>query len=187
MSDKPAIGVPPGGHHHPVYRAWTMVVDGLAALATAFIAVLMAVICADIVVRNGFGGSLPLVSELGAMMVVLIVALQLPSAIRAGRLAQVEMVIGALEISRPRLAGLLNALFCLAGSIILGIVAWASFGILGGDWASGDFIGIPGLGTLPTWPFRTLITLGMSVAAAEFLFKALRHLHASFFSGKGPS
>jgi TRAP-type C4-dicarboxylate transport system permease small subunit len=164
-----------------------MIVDGLAALATAFIAVLMAVICADIVVRNGFGGSLPLVSELGAMMVVLIVALQLPSAIRAGRLAQVEMVIGALDASQPRLASLLNALFCLAGAVILGLIAWASFGILDGDWASGDFIGIPGLGTLPTWPFRGLITLGMSVAAAEFLFKALRYLHASFFSGKGPS
>ena len=187
MSDKPAIGAPSGGHHHPVYRIWTLVVDGLAALATAFIAVLMIVICADIVVRNGFGGSLPLVSELGAMMVVLIVALQLPSAIRAGRLAQVEMVIGALDATQPRLASLLNALFCLAGTVILGLIAWASFGILGGDWASGDFIGIPGLGTLPTWPFRSLITLGMSVAAAEFLFKALHYLQASFFSGKGPS
>lgn len=150
--------------------------EGLAALATTFIAALMAIICADIVVRNGFGGSLPLVSEVGAMMVVLIVALQLPSAISAGRLAQVEIVIGALELYKPRLAALLNAGFCLVGSAILAVVAWASLGILQGDWSSRDFIGIPGMGTLPTWPFRALITLGMAVASAEFLFKALGHL-----------
>ncbi|MCS6758393.1 MAG: TRAP transporter small permease subunit [Candidatus Devosia euplotis] len=90
---------------------------GLSALATAFIVILMTIICADIVVRNGFGGSLPLASELGAMMAVLIAALQLPSAISAGRLTQVEIFIGALEIRRPRVAAP-NAVLCLAGCVI---------------------------------------------------------------------
>ncbi|MDP2782700.1 MAG: TRAP transporter small permease [Devosia sp.] len=186
MSDTQLRGAPVGGRRR-LQQVWKRMVEALSVLATALIAVLMVLICADIVVRNGFGGSLPLVSELGAMMVVLIVALQLPSAVSAGRLAQVEIIIDALEARRPRMAALLNAVFCLLGCAILGVVAWASFGILHGDWTSSDFIGIPGLGTLPTWPFRALITLGMSVAAAEFLFKAVRYLGKTLSITKEPS
>lgn len=161
--------------------AWALLIDGLAVVATAFIAVLMIVICADIVARNGMGASLPLVSELGAMIVVLIVALQLPSAVGAGRLARVEMLMDALQVRRPRAYCLLNGIFSLVGFALLSIVAYASFGIFQDALESRDFIGTPGMGTLPTWPFRALITLGMAVAALEFLFKALVYLRACFF------
>ncbi|WP_235911538.1 TRAP transporter small permease subunit [Mesorhizobium xinjiangense] len=166
----------PGRHHNPLQRGWAFVVDGLAALATVFIGILMVIICADIVFRNGFGSSLPLVSEIGALLVVLIVALQLASAIRADRLAHVEMVIEALSLRAPRLADILKALFALVGSAMVGIAAWASVGILENDYASGEFIGTRGLGTLPTWPFRTLIMVGMAVAAVEFAAVAVTHL-----------
>ena len=164
------------GRRHPAHRAWDLLVDGLAVVATAFIAVLMVVICADIVARNGMGSSLPLVSELGAMIVVLIVALQLPSAVSANRLARVELLMDALAASHPRVVSLINAVFALVGSTLLFMVAWSSFDIFQKALASRDFIGTPGMGTLPTWPFRALITLGMSVAALEFLFKAIGHL-----------
>jgi len=169
-------GAPSKEHRHPIQRAWALLVDGLSALATAFIAILMLVICADIVARNGFGSSLPLVSELGAMIVVLIVALQLPSAIGADRLARVELVLDAMGAFRPSIVSVLNALFCLCGAAILTLVAWASFGIFSSAIGSSDFIGIPGIATLPTWPFRALITIGMTVAALEYLFKAFGHL-----------
>ncbi len=71
-------------------RIWHVFVDGLAALGTALILVLMTIICADIVVRNGMGSSLPLISELGALLLVMIVALQLATTIRADRLARTE-------------------------------------------------------------------------------------------------
>ena len=170
------------GRQPPLRRAWTFLIDGLAVVATAFIAVLMIVICADIVARNGMGSSLPLVSELGAMIVVLIVALQLPSAVGAGRLARVEMLMDALEMRRPRLHALLNGVFSLIGFVLLGMVALASCDIFQKAWSSRDFIGTPGMGTLPTWPFRALITLGMAVAALEFLFKALTQMRGVFLS-----
>ena len=172
----PTTGAPPGGHRHPLQRGWAILVDGLSAVATAFIAILMLVICADIVARNGFGSSLPLVSELGAMIVVLIVALQLPSAISADRLARVELLLDAFGAFAPRIVSVLNSLFCLCGAAILALVAWASLGIFEDALASSDFIGIPGIATLPTWPFRAMITVGMTVAALEYLFKALGHL-----------
>lgn len=182
MSDPNIEGAPREGRQPVLRRAWALLIDGLAVIATAFIAVLMIVICADIVARNGMGGSLPLVSELGAMTVVLIVALQLPSAVGAGRLAHVEMLMEALRIRRPRVYSLLNGVFSLIGFGLLGMVALASFGIFQDALDSRDFIGTPGMGTLPTWPFRALITLGMAVAALEFLFKALVDLRACFFS-----
>src|SRR5688500_15271706 len=97
VSQADQTGAPEKGHQPPLQRAWKLLVDGLAVIATAFIAVLMIVICSDIVARNGMGASLPLVSELGAMIVVLIVALQLPSAVSADRLARVEMLMDALS------------------------------------------------------------------------------------------
>ncbi len=157
-------------------RCWAFVVDGLAALATCLIGILMVIICADIVFRNVFGASLPLVSEIGALLVVLIVALQLASAIRADRLPQVEVVMLVLSRHAPRAAAALKAAFALTGAAMMGMIAWATAGILAKDAASGDFIGTPGLGTLPTWPFRALIMIGMAVAALAFASAALRHL-----------
>jgi TRAP-type mannitol/chloroaromatic compound transport system permease small subunit len=170
-----ATDAPGTGRLHPAQRYWTFVTDSLAVIATVFIAVLMTIICADIVFRNGLGSSLPLVSELGAMIVVLIVALQLPSAVAANRLARVELVMDLLATRSPKLVALVNAVFALIGAVTLAAVAWSSFGIFQSDLRSHDFIGTPGLGTLPTWPFRALITLGFAVSALEFLFRAIGH------------
>lgn len=156
MSVPDLAGAPRGGRQEWLRRAWTLLIDGLAVVATAFIAVLMIVICADIVARNGLGASLPLVSELGAMIVVLIVALQLPSAVGAGRLARVELLMDALQESHPRIVSLLNAVFSLIGFVLLGMVALASFDIFQNSLSSHDFIGTPGMGTLPTWPLSLI-------------------------------
>jgi TRAP-type C4-dicarboxylate transport system permease small subunit len=183
LSETNHLGAP-RGERHVAQKAWGILVDGLSAIATLFIAVLMIVICADIVARNGLGSSLPLISEFGGMIVVLIVALQLPSAAAADRLARVELVLDVLALKRPVIAAFIKAVFSLLAFAILALVAWSSFGIFQRAVSSQDFIGTPGIGTLPTWPFRFLITVGMSVAALEFLFKAIGQLRQAFFSNK---
>ena len=62
------------------------------------------------------------------------------------------------------------------GATIIGLVAYASIRILGKDWASGDYIGIIGIATLPTWPFRMFILAGMTVAALEFVVRMISDL-----------
>lgn len=168
MTDKTATGV--------LRRLWTLAVDGLAAMGTLMIGILMLIICADIVARNILGGSLPLVSELGALLLVMIVALQLATTIRAGRLARTELVTIPLEERAPHVAALLQATFSICGAALLGTIAWASVRVLTKDYESGEFIGTPGLGTLPTWPFRALILTGFAVAALECAFAAVRNL-----------
>jgi TRAP-type mannitol/chloroaromatic compound transport system permease small subunit len=159
-----------------IARLWAAVVDGFAAVGTLMIGVLMVIICADIVARNAIGGSLPLVSEMGALLVVVLVALQLGATVRAGRLARTEFLLGTLEARAPRAAALLGAAFGALGAFVLGKIALATLGVLQKDWASAEFIGVPGIATLPTWPFRLLILCGFAIAALEFARTALAAL-----------
>lgn len=176
--DKPGALRGAGPRSGTVDRHWRRVVDGLAALGTLLIGVLMLIICADILARNLIGSSLPLVSELGALTLVMIVYLQLAATVRADRLPRTEILLARLRASRPRAGLLLAAVFDLTGAVLVGLIAWSTVHILGKDLASHEFIGVPGIATLPTWPFRTLILIGVTVAAVEFLVRALAALRA---------
>jgi TRAP-type mannitol/chloroaromatic compound transport system permease small subunit len=81
-------------------------------------------------------------------------------------------VLGPLGETRPRAAALLRAAYDLTGAAVIGGMAWATVSVCAKDWASGEFIGTHGLGTMPTWPFRALILLGLAVAALQFLRRA---------------
>ena len=159
-----------------VRRSWFLFVDGLAALGTALIGVLMVIICADIVARNLMGSSLPLVSELGALLLVMIVCLQLAATVRSDRLARTDIFFGGFREGHRRAGALLSSVFNLVGAAVVGSIAYASLSILEKDYSSGEFIGVTGIATLPTWPFRTLIVLGMAVAALQFFIAAIADL-----------
>lgn len=176
VSTRPAPGAPgPARLSARLQQIWSVLVDGLAALGTVLIGVLMLIICADVVARNIVGASLPLVSELGALTVVMIVYLQLATTIRHDRLSRTEFQRIALA-RWPRVAALVEALFALVGGIALAYVAWATLGILQRDVGAGQFIGVTGVATLPTWPFRLLILVGMVVAALQFAIQVLAAL-----------
>jgi TRAP-type mannitol/chloroaromatic compound transport system permease small subunit len=138
-------------------------------MGTLLIGVLILIIFADVVARNLLGSSLPLVSELGALTLVMIVYLQLPTTIRHNRLARTDIFITPLGRKRPRAAALLSLIFNLVGAAVVGGIAWATIRILEKDMASGEYIGVTGVATFPTWPFRAMIFLGVTVAAVQFL------------------
>ena len=154
-------------------RLWHKVVEAFAALGTFLIGVLMFIICADIVARNTMGASLPLVSEGGALLLVALVALQLGATVRAGRLARTEVFIVPFTARFPRAGALLAAVFSLIGASVIGLIAWSTIRVVEKDYAAFEFIGVPGIATLPTWPFRVLILMGFAVAAIEFGFRAV--------------
>jgi TRAP-type mannitol/chloroaromatic compound transport system permease small subunit len=162
---------PPGRRKSVVGRAWGWAVDGLAALGTVLICILMLVIAADVVARNTMGASLPLVSELGALMLVMIVYLQLAATVRADRLARTEIFFTPFRRSRPRAGALLSAAFDLVGAAAVAAIGWSTIRILEKDFASGEYIGVTGIATVQTWPFRALILVGVFVAAVEFAIR----------------
>lgn len=153
-------------------RLWTRGVDGLAVVGTLMIVLLMIMICADVVARNLLGGSLPLISELGALTLVMIVYLQLGAAVRNDRMARTDMFLTGVARTRPRAGAVLSGLWDLAGAAVCVGIAWSTLGIFQRDHAHGDFIGVTGVLTLPTWPFRMLILVGITAAMAQFLVSA---------------
>jgi TRAP-type mannitol/chloroaromatic compound transport system permease small subunit len=167
-----------------IARGWTVLVDGLAALGTVLVGVLMAIICADVVARTLMGASLPMVSELGALALVMIVYLQLATTIRHDRLARADFIFGPLQASRPRAAALLGAAFDLAGLAMLTLIALSSLQIVLGDLSNREYIGVTGVMTLPTWPFRALIVLGIATAAVEFLLRTVQGLRRAAGGGR---
>lgn len=176
-------GAAPGRHRGSIIdRAWVRAVDGLAALGTVMIGLLMVMICADVVARNVYGGSLPLVSELGALTLVMIVFLQLGTTIRNDRLARADFILAALAERRPRAGAFIAGIWDLFGVAVCAAAAWSTWDILMGDIEVGEFIGVRAGVTLETWPFRLLILLGISVAAAQFAVQAWRSFSAAFSS-----
>lgn len=167
-------------------RVWTRGVDGLAALGTIMIVFLMAIIVADVAVRNVVGASLPLIAELGALTVVLIVFLQLAAAVRNDRLAGTDFVLDAVARSRPRFALAIRAMWDLVGAALCAGIAWSSWGILWRDIEHREFIGITGVLTMPTSPFRALIFIGAVVAAVQFVLLALSRLRGLARAGEYP-
>lgn len=155
---------------------WGWMVDGMAAFGTVLIVVLMGIICSDVVARNLFNASLPLIAELGALTLVMIVYLQLGAAVRHNRLARAEILFAALESRAPRAAALLEASFQLVGAAMLAVIAWSIFGILEADIARGRYIGVTGVITLPTWPFRLVILFGVTIAAIQFMVQVVTAL-----------
>ena len=153
-------------------RLWNHAVDGLAALGTLMIVVLMGMIFADVLARNLIGGSLPLISELGALTLVMIVFLQLGTTVRNDRLARTEFFLDAVEARRPRLAAFFTGIWHLFGIAVCAGIAWSTWGILMRDLSARNFIGIPGVATMPTWPFRSFILLGIAVATLQFVVQA---------------
>lgn len=171
-NEQDASSVSEGASERSLEWLWHKVVEALAAVGTLLIGVLMIIICADIVARNTMGASLPLVSEGGALLLVALVALQLGATVRAGRLARTEVFIVPFSKRFPRSGAFLSSLFSLVGAAVVGTIAWSTIRIVEKDYAAQEFIGVPGIATMLTWPFRVLILMGFAVAAIEFGFRA---------------
>ncbi len=112
------------GHFFVVMaRNWQWLVEGLAAVGTGLILVLMIIIFADVIARKALGASLPLVSELGALLPVMIVSLQLATTVHRDRLARTEIFYLGFNRSYPRGGALLSALFNIVGAGVIGGIA----------------------------------------------------------------
>jgi len=160
-------------------RCWAGFVDALGALGSVGIAALMLLICADVAGRNLFDRPIPAVAEIAALAVVVITFLQLASAVRHERMAQAEIFIAPLLARRPRGGRALAGLYDLLGALACGLIALATWPTIAKDLAVGEFIGVQGVMTLPTWPFRCLILLGAATAALHYLVRALAAFRAA--------
>jgi TRAP-type mannitol/chloroaromatic compound transport system permease small subunit len=147
-------------------------VDGLNACGSVLIAAVMLLMCADVLMRNLARRPIDGVAETVAASIVVIVFLQLPAALRHGRMSRADLFIEPFVLRRPVAGRRLRALFSAAGVFACGLIAYASAPPLVRAWRNAEFLGVEGVFTLPTWPMRAVVVLGAALAALQYLLLA---------------
>ncbi|WP_298491419.1 TRAP transporter small permease subunit [uncultured Maritimibacter sp.] len=148
--------------------------QGANVIGTLLIAGLVVLICVDVVGREAFGAPLKGVPEMIALSIVAIVFLQVPQALRAGRLTRSDGVINVLHRRKPRLAALLETVFEVLGFAVVATILYAHWPLLVKAYTRGDFVGSTGNLTIPTWPVKAMILVGCVLLGLQFLARIAR-------------
>lgn len=149
---------------------------GMSAVGTAAIGALMLLIVADVLGRNFLNAPITGVSEIAARAVVAIVFLQVAAAILQKRLTRADFLVRRIGRASPRAVALMEAAFCLVGSIVFALILWASWPKFVEAWQTAEFFGVQGVWTIPTWPFRGITVLGAAVAVLAALYRLAQEL-----------
>jgi TRAP-type mannitol/chloroaromatic compound transport system permease small subunit len=172
----------PAGPSDPLTR----LTDIMASIGTIWTFLLMLLIVADVVGRSFLSKPITGVAEVAGQSVVAIVFLQLAAAIRQRRMTRADFLIDPLVRNRPAIGRLIEAAFSLLGAIVLAILAYASWPELHDSLIGTQFFGVPGVFTIPTWPFRGIIFVGASVAAIVYFALAIEELRLARTAGARP-
>ena len=157
-------------------RALDRATQGANVVGTLLIAGLVALICIDVVGREAFGTPLKGVPEMVSLSIVAIVFLQVPQALRAGRLTRSDGVINTLHRKLPRLAAWLETAFELLGFAVTVTILYAHWPILTRAIERNEFVGSTGNLTIPTWPVKLMILVGCILLALQFLARIARRI-----------
>ncbi len=160
----------------PVVRGFSVLAHILAAIGTIWILVLMFVIVADVLGRNFFDSPITGVAEVAGRSVVAIVFLQITAAIMSGRMTRADFLTRIIARRAPLIMRIMSVLFSLAGALVFAAIAYATWPDFIASWRRGEFFGVPGVWTIPTYPFRGVILVGASGAALAYLGLAIGHL-----------
>ncbi len=148
----------------------------VAAIGTTWTFLLMLLIVADVIGRSFLSRPITGVAEIAAHSVVAIVFLQLAAGIHARRMTRADFLIERLHATQPRFAAGLESLFLVAGMVIMLMIAYAGWKPLMGSYAAGEYFGVRGVFTVPTWPFRAVIIFGSLLAAVVLFLQTLQEL-----------
>ncbi len=146
-----------------------MLVAGLNALGSLWIFFIMSVVCADVIARYVFNSPLTGVPLTITMSLIAIVFLQLPDALKAGRVTRNEALLGGLLRKRRRLGLLLQAFFHLSGAAMMGFLVLYIGPMFAKAWETEAFLGTRNHFTLPEWPFKLVIVVGAVMTTLQFL------------------
>lgn len=157
-----------------ILRGLDWATQGANIAGTMLIIGLVAMICIDVIGRELLGTPLPGVPEMVSLSIVAIVFLQVPQAMRAGRLTRSDGIIGSLHRRHPAVAGALETFYELLGFLVVAAIVYAHWPIFLKSFTRGDFVGAVGNFTIPTWPAKLMILLGAALLALQFLAAIVR-------------
>jgi len=154
-------------------RVLNLATQGANIAGTMLIVGLVVMICTDVLGRNLFGAPLPGVPEMVSLSIVAIVFLQVPQALKAGRLTQSDAVITTLRQKSPRTANLLEIVFELLGFLVIATIIYAHWPMLMKAITRHEFVGAVGNFTMPTWPAKLMILVGAVLLALQFVARII--------------
>lgn len=125
---------------------------GLALILT------IAVVTAEIVMRNFFGQSLQLSEEFGGYLLVATMFLGFADSYRAGALMRIEMIYDALT---PRARAIVDLVYDVLAFVAVGILAWFGLRMVISSINRGSQA--PTLIETPLWIPQLSIPIGLSV------------------------
>ncbi|MFC4671373.1 TRAP transporter small permease subunit [Seohaeicola nanhaiensis] len=155
-------------------RLLDAVTQGLNVLGSALILVLMVLFGLDVGGRVLFNAPVSGVPELVTLSIVAIVFLQIPQALRSGRMTRSEGFLTMLHARAPVAARWIETLFDLIGIAVLWIIVSTTWPIFAKAWESNEFIGALGDFTAPVWPVKLTLMVGGAMLIAQFAARIWR-------------
>ena len=155
-------------------RVIDFVTQALNVTGSLLILALVVLVGLDVAGRNLFGLPISGVPELVTLSIVAIVFLQIPQALKQGRMTRTELLDALLKNRAPGVLKLIESLFDFLGISVVAIIVWATWPIFTKAWLRNDFIGAVGDFTAPTWPVKATILFGGTVLILQFGIRILR-------------
>ncbi|MGP6087145.1 TRAP transporter small permease [Antarctobacter jejuensis] len=176
-------GSPVAQGYRRLHGAASRLVHGIAlganATGTLMVLMLVVVVNYDMLARTLANRPLHGAIELVQFAMVLIVFLQLPDVIRAGRLTRSDGFLVVLDNRAPRAADFLRRAIDLLSFAVMAMIAVASFPLFIEMWESQDYFGIPGVFTAPWWPIRLTVLVSAILCATVLALRVLKPGSAS--------
>ncbi len=144
-------------------------ISGLNAVGTLWIFAIMVAINADVFARFLFSAPISGVPLLIELSIVAIVFVQLAAALRGGRMTRSDVLIGRLLGTRAMLGHTLQAIYHLAGAVLMAGIVLYVLPIFERAWRRDTYAGLEGDVTIAIWPFKLFLVLGAGFCAVQFL------------------
>ena len=157
------------GNGNLITRSFSAFVGGLNNIGTSLIFAIVLMINLDVISRFLFNAPIDGVTELVELSIVAIVFLQLPDAVRAGRLTRSDGLYSRLQNNHPRLGLALGAVFDLAGALFFVTIIMGSIPRFVDAWQRGYYAGNKGIFAVPVWPVRLILVIGAATVVLVFL------------------
>ena len=155
-------------------RLLDAVTQGLNVLGSSLILVLMLLVGIDVAGRNLLSMPVSGVPELVTLSIVAIVFLQIPAALRAGRMTRSDGLLSWLTRKSPRLGQAVATFFDLIGIAVIAVIVQTTWPIFTSAFESGQFIGAIGDFTAPVWPVKLTLIIGGSILILQFTARIWR-------------
>ncbi len=151
-----------------VSKAFDGLVSAFNAGGSAWIFCIMLLLSADVFGRFLFNSPIDGVPLLVELSILMIVFLQLPAAIRSGRLTRSDILLARLLDQQRSLGMFLHSVYDALGIFLMAVVFYYTVPTFVKVWNRNTYEGLEGDFSLPSWPFKLLILVGAAFCCVQF-------------------